>query len=156
MSLRYRSSADLQHRLANTRYAVAAPNDSWDSGTPVAYLKQMVTAWQQFDCAKPLLLAHTYPGSFAEFLDMIGPLTDPVPYGGRPEEAFHVVLPSTPGFGFSTPLVGESWTSRESELRQWNQPGQCGAGSDAGIALLAHQHVRHRSALPLQRRPFRS
>ena len=41
---------------------------------------------------------------------MIGPLTDPVAYGGRPEDAFDVVIPSMPGFGFSTPLVGEAWT----------------------------------------------
>ena len=53
--------------------------------------------------ATPLLLLHTYPGSFAEFLDMIGPLTDPVAHGGRAEDAFHVVVPSMPGFGFSTP-----------------------------------------------------
>src|SRR3989337_4524455 len=39
--------------------------------------------------ATPLLLLHTYPGSFAEFLDMIGPLTDPEAHGGRAEEAFH-------------------------------------------------------------------
>ena len=56
--------------------------------------------------ATPLLLLHTYPGSFAEFLDMIGPLTDPVAHGGRAEDAFHVVVPSMPGYGFSTPLVG--------------------------------------------------
>jgi hypothetical protein len=37
---------------------------------------------------------------------MIGPLTDPVAHGGRTEDAFHVVIPSMPGFGFSTPLVG--------------------------------------------------
>ena len=60
--------------------------------------------------ATPLLLLHTYPGSFAEFLDMIGPLTDPVAHGGRAEDAFHVVVPSMPGFGFSTPLVGADWT----------------------------------------------
>ena len=60
--------------------------------------------------ATPLLLAHTYPGSFAEFLDMIDPLTDPVAYGGRAEDAFDVVIPSMPGFGFSTPLVGGDWT----------------------------------------------
>ena len=64
--------------------------------------------------ATPLLLLHTYPGSFAEFLDMIGPLTDPVAHGGRAEDAFHVVVPSMPGFGFSTPLApapGEGdWT----------------------------------------------
>jgi pimeloyl-ACP methyl ester carboxylesterase len=64
--------------------------------------------------ATPLLLLHTYPGSFAEFLDLIGPLTDPVGHGGRAEHAFHVVVPSMPGFGFSTPLIpapgGGDWT----------------------------------------------
>ena len=60
--------------------------------------------------ARPLLLLHTYPGSFAEFLDVIGPLTDPAAHGGRAEDAFHVVVPSMPGFGFSTPLVGADWT----------------------------------------------
>src|SRR6188472_1903881 len=64
--------------------------------------------------ATPLLLLHTYPGSFAEFLDLIGPLTDPVAHGGRAEDAFHVVVPSMPGFGFSTPMApapgGGDWT----------------------------------------------
>jgi len=60
--------------------------------------------------ATPLLLAHTYPGSFAEFLDLIGPLTDPVAHGGRAEDAFHLVIPSMPGFAFSTPLTGDGWT----------------------------------------------
>jgi pimeloyl-ACP methyl ester carboxylesterase len=60
--------------------------------------------------ATPLLLLHTYPGSFAEFLDLIGPLTDPVAHGGRAEDAFHVVVPSMPGFGFSTPVVDGGWT----------------------------------------------
>ncbi len=60
--------------------------------------------------ATPLLLVHTYPGSFVDFLDMIGPLTDPVAHGGRAEDAFSVVVPSVPGFGFSTPLEGPGWT----------------------------------------------
>src|SRR5918994_1859700 len=60
--------------------------------------------------AIPLLLLHTYPGSFAEFLDVIGPLTDPVAHGGRAEDAFDVVIPSMPGFGFSTPVVDAGWT----------------------------------------------
>ncbi|HSI25787.1 MAG TPA: epoxide hydrolase [Aeromicrobium sp.] len=59
--------------------------------------------------AVPLLLAHTYPGSIIEFLDLIGPLTDPEAHGGRPEDAFHLVIPSMPGFGFSTPVTG-AWT----------------------------------------------
>ncbi|HEY6744236.1 MAG TPA: epoxide hydrolase N-terminal domain-containing protein, partial [Mycobacteriales bacterium] len=54
--------------------------------------------------ATPLLLGHTYPGSFLDYLDMIGPLTDPVGYGGRAEDAFSVVVPSMPGFAFSTPV----------------------------------------------------
>lgn len=60
--------------------------------------------------ATPLLLVHAYPGSFVDFLDMIGPLTDPVAHGGKAEDAFSVVVPSIPGFGFSTPLVDRGWT----------------------------------------------
>lgn len=54
--------------------------------------------------ALPLILSHGYPGSFVEFLDAIGPLTDPRAHGGNPADAFDVVIPSIPGFGFSTPL----------------------------------------------------
>ena len=60
--------------------------------------------------ATPVMLAHTYPSSFVEFLEMIGPLTDPVAHGGRAEDAFDVVIPSAPGFGFSTPVVDSGWT----------------------------------------------
>ena len=55
--------------------------------------------------ATPLLMAHGYPSSFVEFSRMIGPLVDPEAHGGRPEDAFHVVIPSLPGFGFSTPAT---------------------------------------------------
>jgi len=51
--------------------------------------------------AQPLLLTHGWPGSFAEFIDIIGPLTDPEAHGGDPADAFHVVCPSLPGYGFS-------------------------------------------------------
>jgi hypothetical protein len=60
--------------------------------------------------ATPLLLAHTYPGSFLEFLDVVAPLTDPVAHGGRAEDAFDVVIPSMPGFGYSTPVADTGWT----------------------------------------------
>ena len=59
--------------------------------------------------ATPLLLAHGYPSSFVEFTRMIGPLVDPEAHGGAPEDAFHVVIPSLPGFGFSTPVLAEGW-----------------------------------------------
>ncbi|MFS0894687.1 epoxide hydrolase family protein [Microbacterium sp. 179-I 3D3 NHS] len=58
--------------------------------------------------ARPLLLLHGWPSSFVEFLDVIGPLTDPVAHGGREEDAVHVVIPSLPGYGFS-PLSGAGW-----------------------------------------------
>ncbi|OGT71600.1 MAG: hypothetical protein A3H44_13885 [Gammaproteobacteria bacterium RIFCSPLOWO2_02_FULL_57_10] len=51
--------------------------------------------------ATPLLLTHGWPGSIAEFRKIIGPLTNPEQYGGSAEDAFHVVAPSLPGFGFS-------------------------------------------------------
>ncbi len=135
---------DLQARLERTRFAPAAPGDSWEYGTPESYLREMVDHWKSgFDWraqearmnaypnfqteidgqtihfvharsaepgARALVLTHTYPGSFAEFLDLVGPLTDPVAHGGRAEDAFHVVIPSIPGFGFSTPVVDGGWT----------------------------------------------
>lgn len=55
--------------------------------------------------ATPLVLTHGWPGSFVEFLDVIGPLTDPVAHGGDAADAFHVVVPSMPGYGFSGPTV---------------------------------------------------
>lgn len=55
--------------------------------------------------ATPIVLTHGWPGSFVEFLDVLGPLTDPTAHGGRAEDAFHVVVPSMPGYGFSGPTV---------------------------------------------------
>ncbi|GAB7191015.1 epoxide hydrolase [Kineococcus sp. NUM-3379] len=60
--------------------------------------------------AVPLLLVHSYPGSFVDFLDVIGPLTDPVAHGGRAGDAFSVVVPSLPGFAWSTPVADRGWT----------------------------------------------
>jgi pimeloyl-ACP methyl ester carboxylesterase len=59
--------------------------------------------------ALPIVITHGWPGSIIEFLDIVGPLTDPVAHGGRAEDAFHVVLPSLPGFGFSGKPTGEGW-----------------------------------------------
>ncbi|WP_410790827.1 epoxide hydrolase family protein [Kribbella sp. C-35] len=55
--------------------------------------------------ALPLVLTHGWPGSVAEFLEVLGPLTDPAAYGGDPRDAFHIVAPSVPGHGFSVPLT---------------------------------------------------
>jgi epoxide hydrolase len=59
--------------------------------------------------ALPLIICHGYPGSVVEFVNIIGPLTDPVSYGGEAADAFHVVAPSLPGFGFSTPVRESGW-----------------------------------------------
>ncbi|MBD1379456.1 epoxide hydrolase [Bacillus sp. IB182487] len=60
--------------------------------------------------ATPLMLIHGWPGSFVEFIDVIGPLTNPVVHGGKAADAFHLVIPSIPGFGYSVPLSEPGWT----------------------------------------------
>ncbi|GAB3274151.1 epoxide hydrolase family protein [Kineosporia babensis] len=59
--------------------------------------------------ARPLLLTHGWPGSVLEFENMIGPLTDPVAHGGSAADAFHVVIPALPGYGFSERPAGTGW-----------------------------------------------
>jgi pimeloyl-ACP methyl ester carboxylesterase len=61
--------------------------------------------------ALPLLLTHGWPGSFVEFLDIIGPLTNPTAFGGDARDAFTLVIPSLPGFAFSSPLANAGWTT---------------------------------------------
>ena len=60
--------------------------------------------------ALPLVLTHGWPGSVLEFRDVIGPLTDPVAHGGDAADAFHLVVPSQPGFGFSDQPTRTGWT----------------------------------------------
>lgn len=59
--------------------------------------------------AFPLILTHGWPSSIVEFLDLIGPLTDPRAHGGDPADAFHLVIPSVPGFGFSGSSLEPDW-----------------------------------------------
>jgi epoxide hydrolase len=59
--------------------------------------------------ALPLVITHGWPGSVMEFLKVIGPLTDPVAHGGDPGDAFHVVCPSLPGYGFSGKPTTPGW-----------------------------------------------
>src|SRR5579863_6493602 len=61
--------------------------------------------------ALPLLITHGWPGSIAEFLDIISPLVDPAAHGGDPADAFHVIAPSIPGFGFSGPTHESGWNT---------------------------------------------
>lgn len=154
---------DLHARLERTRFAPAAPGDSWDYGTPAAYLRDMVRRWLAYDVraleqrinavpgfvteidgqplhfvhvrsgrpdAPALLLAHTYPGSFTEFLPMLDGLS----------RDFHLVVPSMPGFGFSAP-VAEPWTIRrvaeayDTLMRRLDYDSYGVHGSDAGALI---------------------
>jgi len=65
-------------------------------------------AKSQHDNATPLLISHGWPGTIVEFLKIIGPLTDPEAHGGKAEDAFHVVCPSLPGYGFSSTTTQEN------------------------------------------------
>jgi pimeloyl-ACP methyl ester carboxylesterase len=68
--------------------------------------------------AFPLILTHGWPGSIVEYLNVIGPLSDPRAHGGDPADAFHLVIPSLPGFGFSGPTHETGW-NRYRTARAW-------------------------------------
>src|SRR5947207_10799147 len=61
--------------------------------------------------ALPLILTHGWPGSVVEFLNVISPLTDPRAHDGNPADAFHLVIPSLPGYGLSGPTRQTGWTT---------------------------------------------
>ncbi|WP_137290365.1 epoxide hydrolase family protein [Natronorubrum halophilum] len=103
--------------------------------------------------ALPLILTHGWPGSIVEFLDVIGPLTDPGAHGGDPADAFHVVAPSIPGFGFSGPTSERGWDTAHiarafAELmhrlgyeRYGAQGGDVGAGVSPELGRLDSDRV---------------
>jgi epoxide hydrolase len=68
--------------------------------------------------ATPLILTHGWPMSVVEYMDVIGPLTDPRSHDGDPADAFHLVIPSLPGFGFSGPTTERGW-NRYRTARAW-------------------------------------
>ena len=91
--------------------------------------------------AMPLILTHGWPGSIIEFHKAIGPLTDPVKYGGKAEDSFHVVIPSLPGYGFSGRPPTTGWGVRKfAELWSVLMPRlgysrYCAQGGDWGSAV---------------------
>ncbi len=96
--------------------------------------------------ATPIILTHGWPGSVVEFLKVIGPLTDPTAHGGRAEDAFDVVIPSLPGYGFSDkptapgwglPRIARAWATLMNRLgyeRYLAQGGDWGAGVTTWMA----------------------
>jgi pimeloyl-ACP methyl ester carboxylesterase len=139
---------DLRDRLRRTRWPDPAPVDDWSQGVPLAYLQDLCRYWaESYDWklrqerlnsfsqyrtdidglgvhfvhvrsphadALPLVVTHGWPGSVVEFLEAIELLTDP-PDGG---EAFHVVAPSLPGYGFSDKPTVTGW-GVERTARAW-------------------------------------
>ncbi|MBW1602502.1 epoxide hydrolase [Streptomyces sp. JJ66] len=133
--------ADLRDRLARTRWPEPETVQDWSQGVPLAYLRELCDYWQHtYDWratearlnavpqvrtvidglglhalharsphpdALPLLVTHGWPGSVVEFLDLLPELTNPA----DPADAFHVVCPSLPGFGFSDKPASPGWTA---------------------------------------------
>ena len=135
--------ADLQQRLANTRWPDAETVDDWSQGIPRSYLEEVCAYWaKEYDwrdreaklnrfpqfkteiegldihfihvkspepSAVPLIMTHGWPGSIVEFQKVIEPLTNPAAHGGDPKDAFHLVCPSLPGYGFSDKPTEPGW-----------------------------------------------
>jgi pimeloyl-ACP methyl ester carboxylesterase len=101
------------------------------------------------ESALPLIITHGWPGSVVEMLEAIGPLTDPTAHGGRADDAFHVVIPSLPGYGLSAQptevgwdpaRTGQAWAELMQRLgydRYVAQGGDQGAGVTDQMARLA-------------------
>jgi hypothetical protein len=91
--------------------------------------------------ALPLIMTHGWPGSVVELLETVGPLTDPTAHGGRAEDAFHLVLPSLPGYGFSgeptevgwdVGRVGRAWAEL---MHRLGYPRYVAQGGDVGASV---------------------
>ncbi|HEX8767503.1 MAG TPA: epoxide hydrolase [Jatrophihabitans sp.] len=103
--------------------------------------------------ATPMIITHGWPGSFVEFLDIISPLTDPRSHGGDPATAYHLVIPTIPGFGFSgppsepgwmMPRIAGAWAELMARLGYDSyvvQGGDFGAWISLILAGLDHEHV---------------
>ncbi len=91
--------------------------------------------------ALPLIVTHGWPGSVLEFLDIIEPLTDPRAHGGDPSRAFHLVIPSIPGYGFSGPTREAGWTNQRIAtawvelMRRLGYERYGAVGNDAGSLI---------------------
>jgi epoxide hydrolase len=102
----------------------------------------------------PLILTHGWPGSVFEFLEAIGPLSDPASYGGSPDDAFDVVVPSLPGFGFSSKPNGKP-IGRPTVARLWNRlmtdvlgyPRYGAQGGDIGRLVTVQLALTHKDSL---------
>ncbi|MER5257934.1 epoxide hydrolase family protein [Streptomyces sp. NPDC002855] len=99
--------------------------------------------------ATPLLLTHGFPSAFVEFLDAIGPLGNPRAHGGDPADAFHLVIPSLPGFGFSSPVSAPGWDLARSAkafgelMTRLGYQRFAAVGEDVGYGVVAELGALH-------------
>ncbi|MGR4866130.1 epoxide hydrolase family protein [Caulobacter sp. LARHSG274] len=108
---------------------------------------QFIHVRSRHEQALPMIMTHGWPGSILEFLKAIDPLTNPTAHGGRAEDAFHLVIPSIPGFGFSakpktlgwgSDHIGRAWSALMLRLgydRYVSQGGDCGSVISQRMAL---------------------
>jgi epoxide hydrolase len=108
--------------------------------------------------ALPLVITHGWPGSIVEFLKVIGPLTDPAKYGGDPADAFHLVCPSLPGYGFSgkpaapgwgIERIASAWADLMARLGYQRYGAQGGDWGTSVSTLLAQQDAEHIAGIHL-------
>ncbi|MGY1673426.1 epoxide hydrolase family protein [Geodermatophilus sp. SYSU D00710] len=170
---------DLRRRLRGTRWPEPETVDDWSQGVPLGWLQEVCRYWaEEYDWparqarinahpqartvvdglpvhllhvrsphpdALPLVLTHGWPGSVVEFLDVLGPLTDP----GDPQDAFSVVVPSLPGFGWSgkpdTPGWGPARTADAwaEVMRRLGYERFGAQGGDIGSFVSANLGARH-------------
>ena len=102
--------------------------------------------------ARPLLLTHGWPGSVVEFLKVIGPLTEPQEHGGKADDAFHLVIPSLPGYGFSdkpqatgwgVEKIAEAWAALMARLGYSQYFAQGGDWGSVITSYIARQDPKH-------------
>jgi pimeloyl-ACP methyl ester carboxylesterase len=121
--------AELRRRIAATRLPSKELVEDRSQGVQLATIQELATYWgTEYDWRKveaklnalpqfttenalPLIMTHGWPGSVIELLDTVGPLTDPTAHGGRAEDAFDLVLPSLPGYGFSSEPTEVGWNA---------------------------------------------
>jgi len=110
------------------------------------------------DGAMPLVLTHGWPGSIVEFLKVVGPLTDPTAHGGSADDAFHVVCPSLPGYGWTdqptetgwgVPKIAAAWTSLMGELGYDRFGAQGGDWGSMVTSAIGANHADHVTGIHL-------
>ncbi|HEY3696477.1 epoxide hydrolase family protein [Phenylobacterium sp.] len=99
--------------------------------------------------ALPLIITHGWPGSVAEFLDVLGPLSDPAAHGGDARDAFHVIAPSIPGYGFSGPTKKPGFNAKRAAevntvlMERLGYPRYGAQGGDWGSAISSQMAAAH-------------